>query len=412
MKEQHEEKQKEEDKLELPGDYTIETIKEELPIEQNISDIKYEYLKKEELNKEYGLGMKRDLTYIHNLCVYRLNNDLNIPFLEFLLVFKDGVYQFPVFDVPRENSHLPLENEEPVTEMVGAPVSEPVEAPVETPVETPVEAPVETPVQKEVANERAVPVVTEPPKQEPEKKWFFFGGNGDGEEEKSSPFNDKVKETYRTLMGDTKDINYKGFIETPVGTNAIITAFIEYTDDKTNINNMLWVSLDEIVNKNEASGISISENTYNIFNKNTFLCNIKESTGACAPIPVTMYICSRDESGELANVYYNEDEQGVYSLIPDPIEHAFFGSTYIFTTFPLDSSRKAGLKRFSVFIDDTLYIMNKGEDILQYMEVENYEEKNETEDINKTYVDYSTVRFYEEEHQVWAVNSMNVFTEL
>jgi len=64
-------------------------------------------------------------------------------------------------------------------------------------------------------------------------------------------------------------------------------------------------------------------------------------------------------------------------------------------------------ERFSVFIDDALYIMNKDEDVSQHIPVTQDED-----DMTKTYVDYSAVRYYEGDLKVWAVNNVNVFTEV
>ena len=543
MKEEYVKSKLEEEKEALSsGDITIERIKEELPNETpEDTEVTYEYLNNEELNMDYGLGMTADVSYNHNLCVYRINRDLNIPFLEFALVFKDGVYKFPMFDVPYESQEglilaeesdldepsaesnqqvesKPIVEEEgtkevaaetpvttpaaetsvtketPVTEPIAEnPVENPSEPPAteETPVtaptaETPVENPSETPVtaptaeppvtaptaeppvtaptaeppvtaptaEPPVTAPTAEPPVTEAPVSEPTaetpvtpptatetpitetqvttptepaktnepevaqapaKKWFFFGGEPD--EKPSTLFTDKVNETYRDFMNDTKDVKYKGFTETHIDKEIYITAVVECSDYNQNEQNRLWVSLDEIIYKNEVNGVAIDKTVYRVFYEHAFLCHIKEKTGtfenptlANAPIPVTMYMCSRDDSGALINVYYPEGEQNVYSLLTDTVEHPFFGPVYLFTTEPIDANRKSGLKRFSVFIDDALYIMNKDEDISQHMPAPQ-EKEEDNQPPTKTYVDYSAVRYYEGDLKVWAVNNVNVFTE-
>jgi len=256
--------------------------------------------------------------------------------------------------------------------------------------------------------------VTEPivvPQTEPAKKWFFFGGEADKE-----PFEDIVKKTYRAFTNDQKDVKYKGFTETHIGTQEYITALVEYTDDKQNDQNTLWVSLDEVIYKNEANGVAIDESVYKVFYEHAFLCHIKENLGngakqANTHIPVTMYMCSKDEAGNLSNVYYREEDKNSYSLLTDTIEHPFFGPVYLFTTEPIDTTRKSGLKRFSVFIDDALYIMNKDEDVSHHIPGPK-EDEDDTQPITKTYVDYSAVRYYEGDLKVWAVNNINVFTEV
>jgi hypothetical protein len=263
------------------------------------------------------------------------------------------------------------------------------------------------------------PVVTSAPVNEPapetkNKPWFFFGGSD------VDDFADRVKTAYRTFMNDTNDVNYRGFVETSIQTNTWITAVVQCTDlEKTN---HTWVSLDEIINKKEMNGVAIHETVSTTFKNNPFLKHIRERTdqglGPCAPAPITMYICSANDAGDLHNAYYAENETNVYSLLPDTTDHPFFGDVYLFTTFSLDASKKAGLKRFSVFVDDALYIMNKGENITQYMTKDTTKDttigaNEEDNSQKKTMEDYSAIRFYtDDSEQVWAVRTTDIFTEL
>ena len=246
------------------------------------------------------------------------------------------------------------------------------------------------------------------------KPWFFFGGSD------SDDFTDHVNSAYRTFMNDTNDVNYRGFVETSIQTNTWITAVVQYKEsEKTN---HTWVSLDEIINKKEMNGVAIHETVYTTFQNNPYLKNIRERTdqglGPCAPVPITMYMCSLTGAGEIQNAYYAETETNVYSLLPDTTDHPFFGDVYLFTTFSLDASKKAGLKRYSVFIDDALYIMNKGENITQYMTKDTTKDttigaNEEDNSPKKTMEDYSAIRFYTDDiEQVWAVRNTNIFTEL
>jgi hypothetical protein len=531
MKDEYEEKKKVEEETILPGGYTLDSIKQDLPSEpdeaEERKEVTYSYLDQEELYQEYGLGMKPEVTYRHNLCIYRLNTDLNIPFLEFALVFQEGAYQFPTFEValPKFDVSVPEEVElgalaataglvpaataglvpaatpgptqepieepvpsptqepieepvpspaqepieepvpspaqEPIEEPVPSPAQEPIEEPVPTPTQEPIEEPVPSPAQEPVpsptkepvptptqepieepvpsptqepvpsATQEPVnaatpgptqepvttsePVVTSAPVNEPvpetkNKPWFFFGGSD------VDDFADHVKSAYRTFMDDTNDVNYRGFVETPIQTNTWITAVVQCTDlEKTN---HTWVSLDEIINKKDMNGVAIHETVSTLFQKNPFLKHIRERTtqglGPCAPVPITMYMCSTNDAGDLHNAYYAENETNVYSLLPDTTDHPFFGDVYLFTTFSLDTSKKAGLKRFSVFVDDALYIMNKGENITQYMTKDTTIGANEEDNSQKkTMEDYSAIRFYtDDSEQVWAVRATDIFTEL
>ena len=451
MKDEYEEKKKVEEETILPGGYTLDSIKQDLPSEpdevEERKEVTYSYLDQEELYQEYGLGMKPEVTYRHNLCIYRLNTDLNIPFLEFALVFQEGAYQFPTFEValPKFDVSVPEEVElgalaataglvpaatpgptqEPIEEPVPSPTQEPIEEPVPSPTQEPIEEPVPGPAQEPVnaatpgPTQKPVtitePLVTSAPVNEPapetkNKPWFFFGGSD------VDDFADHVKSAYRTFMDDTNDVNYRGFVETPIQTNTWITAVVQCTDlEKTN---HTWVTLDEIINKKEMNGVAIHETVSTLFQKNPFLKHIRERTtqglGPCAPVPITMYMCSTNDAGDLHNAYYAENETNVYSLLPDTTDHPFFGDVYLFTTFSLDASKKAGLKRFSVFVDDALYIMNKGENITQYMTKDTTIGANEDDNSpKKTMEDYSAIRFYNDDsEQVWAVRTTDIFTEL
>ena len=237
----------------------------------------------------------------------------------------------------------------------------------------------------------------------------FFGGDID--ETQPSVFINKMSKIYRAVTGDINDIKYKGFLESTLGASNYITAFIEYTEEESD-NTVVWATLDEMINKKEINGISVHESIINLFNNNAFLCNIKENNGACIANPVTMYICHKRETGELENLYNTDTDQHMRLLLIDTVEHPLFGIVYLFTTHPIDSARKKNIKRFSVFIDDSLYIMNKDEDINQYMKNTTEPDTEQQDETKKTYADYSAIRFYDNNTPIWAINNISIFVEL
>jgi len=468
-----EKEEHEEENIILPSDYSYESIEKELPDDkEEDEESEIFYLEKEELRMEY----ENEKSNTHLLCVYRINRDLSKPFLQFALESNNGVYEFPRFDVPvvEESVHpVVVPPAEPVVtpspEVAAEPVPiEPVPVPVEPvvtpspevaeepvpvepvvvqPVEQVVIEPVPVPVEPvvtpspEVAEEtvpvepvpiESVPVepvvvppvepVVVPPPQQPvndkpiPQKGFFWGGDDDDNEIiEKTPFFLKADETFKSFMGESgySDNTYKGFAEYKINDGAFIAAVFNDEIQVIDETSKQWATLDEIMNKKLLLGQQIDDSVYELFTQNRFLSTITYASNKNVPTPVTVYLCKYNDNGELENVYYKDGENNKtsLSLIDYSVDHETFGVIYIFSSKPINNDF-SNIKRYSLFIDDSLYILNKDEDLLGFIPPIMEEEEEETEMRKKNYKDYECVRFYQGSDTFWAVKSARVFVEL
>ena len=202
--------------------------------------------------------------------------------------------------------------------------------------------------------------------------------------------------------------NYKGYLK--LKNNTYIAVFdctnldfenesedqsiLELVDEHQSI----WAIVDEIVNKKRILDLPISENLYNLFDENPLMMYITNSSNAIE-IPLSVYICEVNNEEKYINSYYRqENNQNTESLINPRITHPVFGSTYLFTTEPLDYDNLSNIKRFALFSNSVIYLLNNDIPIDEY----------KSQNINE----YTGICFNQDNSEFWSIKDSNLFIEL
>ena len=137
-----------------------------------------------------------------------------------------------------------------------------------------------------------------------------------------------------------------------------IYTFFDMTKVKFSIENMTsddkkyqWVTMDEIIYKRKYCDFAISDNTFNLFKKESIFRNVFSLDDRSFPIPFQLYLCKSSEDNKYSNVLTGEP----LTLI----DHPTFGYGYYFTSEPLPNTSDINkLQRFSVFIVKCFYVWN------------------------------------------------------
>jgi hypothetical protein len=149
-----------------------------------------------------------------------------------------------------------------------------------------------------------------------------------------------------------------------------------------------------------------------MFNNNEFLTDIKDHLNEPINLPCCLYLVKRTEDGtDYENVFLNDEEEEVTSITDPRIEHEVFGSNFYFTTDPIDPENPKKLKRYSAFIDNSLYFLNVSTPITDIDLHGDADDADEDEGI-KTYHDYTSIYFFENYKQLWCIKDTMRFTEL
>ena len=276
--------------------------KESLPIVENLD--KSEFLKGDELTREFSFDRDIKIPHVLHLCMYKLNKVLQQPFLEFYVKKNNIDYEFP-------NKELSPELFEQF-------------------------------VEKEPEEEKIEPIVEE-----------IVGGQGAESLQQLSPdfgepqdidqaFLDQISAFFIELTGSPLAIeNYKGFLEI----NNNIFAIIETNKDLLYVKeNLRCIIIDEIINKRT---LTLSSNVLDLFTNNKILTKI----GQDIPPPRVLYLCKK-EGGVYKNVYYEQQEVSHYTIINEQVLHPTFKNIYLFSEIPLPSETPIEfIKRYVAFAD-------------------------------------------------------------
>jgi len=218
---------------------------------------------------------------------------------------------------------------------------------------------------------------------------------------------------FQQVAGVSDDVagkTYRGYIEEP---EKVLYVFFDatYVDLAAN-DNHFWGILDEIVNEKHIYDNVIDKDIVNMVHNHEFVAYIKDKNGDRINMPCCLYLCKLNENGEYVNVYYDEgeDNKTTKSLSEKKINHEIFGNCYFFTTDPIQTENVQNIKRFSVFIDNALYVLNINKPI-QEIDFNTDDEEEDFEDI-KTYKDYTCIYFFEDGIQLWCIKNLSRFVEL
>ena len=204
---------------------------------------------------------------------------------------------------------------------------------------------------------------------------------------------------------------FRGFVEEPE--NAIYAIF-DCTYLQIDINaQRFWGILDEIVNEKYIYKTPIDKDIYMMIQNNEFLAYIKDKNGERINMPCCLYLCKINENGAYDNIYYETEQHDMKHKSPTDgkMNHEAFGHFYYFTTDPIHNDNNVNrLKRFSVFIDNALYVLNINKSIEEIDFVT--DDEDDFDESYKSYRDYTCIYFFEDGLQLWCVKSLSRFIEL
>lgn len=206
---------------------------------------------------------------------------------------------------------------------------------------------------------------------------------------------------------------YKGYAELyddKIGKNVIFPVF-DCTYIKFDLKkNQLWSVLDELLNEQHIYHYTIERNIFFVFINNEFLSYIKNEKGDQVTFPCCLYLVKKtDDNTDYENVYLKDDN--TISIVEDKIEHSIFGTQHFFTTDPIDTDRKGRMKRYAAFLDNSLYFLNVSVP-LQNMDLDGDAEEADYDENVKTYKDYSSIYFFENNKQLWCVSDVGRYSPL
>lgn len=234
--------------------------------------------------------------------------------------------------------------------------------------------------------------------------------------EKSEPFFMQLTNT----SDDVSEKCYKGFIQSD-DTTFFVVFDCNDTGDGLNLNMEnnapMMVILDEIIRNKKVLNIPIEPKILDFLNEHDYMKYITDNDNHPVSIPNCMYMVE-NINGVYENVEYEEGERraNVNSPIHTQVDHPIFGLVYLFSYIPLENSDGQNItpsdetslpflsgryKRFAVFTQDTLYMMNQtyplGENLAEY---------------RADFDDFSTVCFYEDGIEYIATRKNGVFMEI
>lgn len=185
--------------------------------------------------------------------------------------------------------------------------------------------------------------------------------------------------------------------------------YIDFVTDKKRF----WGILDELINEQHVHDFIIDRNIFMMINHNDYLTNIKDELNFPINLPCCLYLVKMTADGNDYENVFTEDEDGneVTSIVDPKIDHEVFGSNYYFTTDPIDPEDPKRLKRYSVFIDNSLYFLNIATPISE-IDLDGDSEDAEDDETVKTHKDYTSIYFFENYKQLWCVKDLARFIDL
>lgn len=283
--------------------------------EPELEGAKYYYLNDDPLSYEFSLDRDLTKTYNLHLVLYKMNQVLPLPFLEFYLKSFTTEFSFPhrvmlpeVFSGVGENPDLEDDRVEP-SDM------------------------------EDSADDDAEDVFLDQCKQ-------FF------QEVTGSP------------ITDIESI-YKGFVEKD---NHIFIVIDSSKLENLHLTDGAWATLDEILRTKTVLGLPVAPLVVDLFLENKVLVNIKNEARENLPLVQVLYLCQK--KGEIVeNVYYMGEEPtaipSLASLIHERTEHPTLKHIYLFSEQILSQEASPlHIKRYAMFIDDaTRFDPTKGEPV-------------------------------------------------
>jgi hypothetical protein len=182
-----------------------------------------------------------------------------------------------------------------------------------------------------------------------------------------------------------------GFLE---NTDNTIFVFFDFT--LFDFTKGTWGIMDEIINKHRINDTVINETDYKLFYENPPLLFIRDDRREPMEIPISGFSCLLDGS----NSYHTEPEgsQVSISLITEKVDDPIFKDVYLFSYDPMLYENLDLIKRYAIFIKNSVYFLNKGFELTPEMEI--------------NVDDQIAISFYRDGKPFWAIKSVERFTEL
>ena len=313
-----------------------------------IDDKEYYFLDDNVLNQTFGDFMDVNKKYNVHICIYKINTDCDIPFVEFLLDKTGETIEFPhlEFQCPPPSASTDLQGE-----------------------------------------------------FEPSQDHTFFMNECSKELLKVVPIHDIFNEETLSQM-------YKGFIECDDRLYIVFDSTKIMVDlDNTKY---IWTILDEILYSRIVLTKSIDPEIIKMFTKTPEIMYILDKAGKRIMHPALLYICSKPDEIYKTVEYTLPDMP--FEILEEPVEHSWFGNHYIFSSIPLESfpggtdskSDILNAKRYAVFTYNARYILKDVEKISQ----------EERDAFTSSLVDTDNLTIYYREGgiQLWCIKSSDQFT--
>jgi hypothetical protein len=176
--------------------------------------------------------------------------------------------------------------------------------------------------------------------------------------------------------------------------------------------------LDELLIEKQVFGYPIEKNTFMLLRDNDHLCYVRETTGELIGKPSCIYLCKYDaETNEYSNPHFDNDDQDNRTPIDCQdclVHHERFGDGYVFTTDPISRDNIRNIRRFSTFLDRTMYVLNECVDLKNIMfdGIENMDVEVPLEAPVKLFEDYTCYHFFENGKQYWFITDRRRFMEV
>lgn len=280
-----------------------ESIDEPLVVEKEgivNKPAEYVYLNDNILSNDTGSKRDYDISYNLHVCLFAVNQELPIPFLEYMFIQSNDQYMFPMAAMETNKFN----------QIRVASLSDDIDEDEQT--------------TDELLRQCS-----------------------------------QLLKTYVSMDGVNMDDIYRGFLEDD---NQNIYAFFDGSamNRSPSAGQIIDVALITDIMSGYLLGLPINPSCLHVFKINRFIRDIKDQDRQIVPRPVSAYPCKETEDGKYENIYYSEEDDvsTKMSVLIAPVNHEEYGSLFLFTLEPINATYNR-IQRFALFsgesaIDDDM----------------------------------------------------------
>ena len=281
----------------------------------NIINAEYKYLDDVILSNNLMLFTRNlNRPYTIHLCLFSVNTDLHVPFLQFMFSRNENRYTFPLMnldmqkiqDLSQKESNESIHSDDESDDEYSANVSS-------------------------IDNEFLRQCIE------------LFNQH-------ISMQDVDLHSRYRGFLEDDNDDSHLYVFFDCTGLN------IQLHSDKFKHGDFLYAVVEEL-NVGRINDIEIEPDVLRIFNNNAFTKTLNSLKGEPIMCPIVSYLCKKDEHGKYVNEYYSDaDDSDGYNelLLTIPmVHHDRYDNMYMFSKLPLTGEYKH-IRRFALFYDNTV----------------------------------------------------------